>query len=300
MTGRTVPLVLLSCLWFGCAPPGETPLAALPAPEPIRATKLVIGMPVYYGDSGVSATRPLIEHLSRRLGIPVHLRVAEPYSEMPKLLKNKAFDVAQLPPLAYVRLRETTPGLQPIATPIIGGSPTYLGHLYIKSEAPFVDLAELKGKRVGFVSRDSSSGYLFARDLLRRRGHDPDAFFGKAQFYRTHPQVLAAVMSGEVDVGAAFDLTSDWTGPIERPPGLRVIAKTERIPNDCLVAREGIDPGLLQALERELMRLRPGDPESERVLQTMRINGWVPASEERYDRVRRVLEDEGHTALGVP
>lgn len=292
--------VLVVAATLGCSPTGDAPASvAEGAPPPVLATKLVVGVSSYYGENAASAMRPLVAHLSKVLGLPVELRVAEPYKELPRLLRTKVVDVAQLPPLAYVRVRDAFPGVVAVATPIIGGSPTYLGHIYVRAESSYRDLADLQGKRIGYVSRDSSSGYLFARDLVRRKGFEPDSFFGPSQFYRSHPQVLAAVLAGEVEAGAAFDATSDWTGPIDRPEGLRVLAKTERIPNDCLVGREGVDPGLIVALRRALLRLRPGDPVAEQVLQSMHINGWVAADEPRYDRVRAVLARESAATLAA-
>jgi phosphate/phosphite/phosphonate ABC transporter binding protein len=253
---------------------------------------MVFGAPIYReGDDG-ETERHLTQYLSRALGIRVDLRMAEPYHELPRLLRTGVVDVAQLPPLAYVRLRAGAPEVRPIVTVITSGNPTYLGHLYVKDSSPFHSLSDLRNARVGYVAPESTSGYLFPRDLLRRKGYDPDAFFSATKFFGNHPRVLEAVLNGEVDVGAAEDVTNDWLGPHQRPDGLRVIAKTERIPNDCVAARPKLDDQTIVAVLQALVALRPGAPASDQIIQSTGVNGWVAADEARYERVRDVLSRE--------
>lgn len=267
---------------------GETTL-------PVRAQRLIFGVSAYYGDNPETMLQPLVRYLEKEIGIPVKLRVAETYVELPGLLEKDDVDVAQLAPLSYVHLRRKA-GLVPVATPIIGGSPTYLGHIYVRTSSPYQTLDDLRGRTMAYVSPESSSGYLFPRELLRNRGHDPNAFFAATKFLGAHPDVQDAVLNGEADAGAAFDMTSDWTGPLERPEGLRVIAKTERIPNDCIAARTGYDPGAVAALRRALVSLRPGQKDAEEILSLLKVNGWVPADDSRYDRIEEVVRKDPMTA----
>lgn len=262
---------------------------------PIRARSLNVGVSAYFGEDPTSLMKPLVRYLERELGIPVSVRVAEPYVELPALLKSGEIDVAQLPPLAYVLIRRKLPGIRPVATPIIGGSPSYLGHIFVRSHSELRTLEDLRGHSVAFVSRDSSSGFLFPRELLRQRGHDPDRFFSSEFFVDNHPEAEQAVLSGLADVGTAFDATSDWTGQPERPQGLRVVAKTERIPNDCIAARPGYDPGAVLALRSALVALRPGVREAEEIFSSLKINGWLSVDDSRYDRIEEVLEKEALT-----
>ena len=112
----------------GC---GASPHLADTAPEePVHVglNHIVIGMPLYReGDDG-SQLRPFVDYLSRTFGVRVEIQMAEPYQTLPMLLRTGAVDVAQIPPLAYVRLHDQDPRVQAIATTVISGNPTYLGH----------------------------------------------------------------------------------------------------------------------------------------------------------------------------
>lgn len=260
--------------------------------EPIRAKSLTFGATAYYGESPETVLKPLLKYLEQELGIPVTLRVGEAYDELPALLQSGEIDIVQLAPLAYVQLRRKMPGMQPIAIPIIGGSPSYLGHIYVRSDSQLRTLDDLQGHSIAYVSPDSSSGFLFPRELLRQRGYDPDTFFSSASFVKNHPEVEDAVLSGDVDVGAAFDATSDWTSQTERPRGLRVVAKTERIPNDFIVAHPDYDRGTVAAFRAALVALRPGAQEAEEILSSLKVNGWLSTDDSRYDRIEEVLDKE--------
>lgn len=288
---RLLPMAVLLLTLGGCRLPASQQPAADEAMPPVRASRMIFGVSTYYGENPEAMLQPLLRYLEREIGIPVKLRVAETYVELPGLLEKDDVDVAQLAPLAYVHLRRKV-GLVPVATPIIGGSPTYLGHIYVRGASSFHALDDLKGRSIAYVSPESSSGYLFPRELLRNRGYDPDTFFSATRFLGTHPDVQEAVLAGEVDAGAVFDMTSDWTGPLDRPEGLRVLAKTERIPNDCIAARRGYDPGAVAALRRALVSLRPGHKDAEEIFSLLKVNGWVAADNSRYDRIEEVVEKD--------
>ncbi len=285
-------LVLLAALSFACdgSPKQATALPA--AQQHVSVRRLVFGMPLYRQNDDGTALRPFADYLSHSLGVPVEIRVAEPYQQLPALLLSGAVDIAELPPLAYVRARTANGEVRVVATVVISGNPTYLGHLYVKSDSRFHSLADLQGARIGYVNPDSSSGYLFPRDLLRQKGFNPDQFFSSSRMLGKHSLVLDAVLAGDVEVGAAEDVTSEWLGPTVRPEGLRVIAKTERIPNDCVAARPGLDAATQQALLRVLQELHPPVRDAAAIMSAIGVNGWIAADEARYDRVRAVLARE--------
>jgi ABC-type phosphate/phosphonate transport system substrate-binding protein len=155
---------------------------------------------------------------------------------------------------------------------------------------------DVRGKRIGYVSTVSSSGYLFPRDLLRQDGLDPNTFFGSSRLYQTHDQVLAAVVAGEVDVGAAIDMSLDWSRLTTPADSLNVIGKSRRIPHDCVVARGSFDEETALAFRDTLLAMRASDPEMKSILPGLHVNGWVRADEARYDVVREVMEREAQAA----
>jgi phosphate/phosphite/phosphonate ABC transporter binding protein len=297
MRAQWFPGLLLVALTFACTKSSSRlPLVGESgAPSP-PVTEVRIGVQNVGDESTERAWLRLAGELEKAIHLPVRIRMAESYSELPTLLRKGLVDVALLPPVVYVREKQQNPGIRALATPVLSGSPTYLGHLYVALDAPFQSLADLKGRRIGYVSSASSSGYLFPRDAVRENGFDPSSFFSREIFFETHDQVLNAVASGEVDVGAAIDTSLDWVGLGRPPPGIRVIAKSRRIPHDCLAARPGFDERTALALRDALVSLHVSNAAHREILSQLHINGWVTTDEARYEVVREVLKREGREA----
>lgn len=262
----------------------------------VQARELVLGVSREFVDDDPRRVSPLREYLQERLGIPVRIRIADGNDDLPWLVAVGAIDAAQLPPLAYVRLRDRKAEVVPLLTPMVSATPTSLGHVYVRDDSPIQTLEELEGRTVAYVHGESSAGYLFPRALLRSRGFDPETFFSNAEMRGSRAAVIDAVLSGEVDAGAASDLSTEDVAGRSRightATALRVVAKTARVPNDCLVVHSDYDAGARAALEKALLELRPGAPAAQRVLTPLGVNGWVRAEDRRYDVVRAIAQEE--------
>ena len=164
--------------------------------RPILATTLVLGLPTYTSRATAEAAQPFADYLSSAIGIPVTIRMGEPYDELERWLRDGEIDVAELPPVAWVLLSRQSPGAVAVATPVIGGSPTYLGHVYVRADSPVQSLEDLRGKSFGYVDHESGSGYLFPRGMLLKEGLKPNGFFGAEKFQGDHKSVCNAVIKG--------------------------------------------------------------------------------------------------------
>ena len=264
------------------------PLAALgrhPAPAVLR-----IGATPFAGERTAKALVPLARYLERSTGVPTSTRIAERYDDLSGFVRDGEVEIGFFSPAAYVKARDTMPAI-PVATATRAGSPTYLGYLVVRATDPAADLAGLRGKSIAWVDPSSTSGYLYPRALLRSRGLDPDTFFGRAVMAGDHDKGLDLLVEGSVEVAA---LTAQV---VDRPRadraaavrGLRVVAKTGRIPLDCLVVHAGLDRELAVRLRASLLSLAHASDVSDALAADWGIRGFVPYSKERYDELARVL-----------
>jgi phosphate/phosphite/phosphonate ABC transporter binding protein len=200
------------------------------------------------------------------------------------------------------------PGIA-IATASKGGSPTYLGYLVTRrdeGENPVL-LESLRGKRVAWVNRSSTSGYLYPRAMLQSKNIQADAFFASPPvFAGNHKKALQMVIDGEVDVAAVaapFVDPGRGRAPVDdlaTRGTLAVVAKTSRIPLDCIVVHKKLQRTLADRFRSALLALI-NDAEASRTLAaSWGINGFVAADDRRYDEIDSVLRAQRESATQDP
>jgi ABC-type phosphate/phosphonate transport system substrate-binding protein len=238
--------------------------------------------------------------LGEGLGLPTALRPVKTYAGIMAALDDEDADIVLLPPFTFVEARRRHPGLRPLARPVLRGSSAYSAFILVRSEDPFRDLTELRGRRFTFVDRHSASGFLYAYDALLQAGVEPSTDLRLGALAGSHEEARRLLVDAETDAIATWstDLpASEPAGEGERAPGLRILAKVGRLPHDVVAARPTLSPELGDALVRVLRSLHTQSPAGLKIFQrTDTITGWTPASEEDYaeieatwDRVRAHL-----------
>ncbi|HEX7564877.1 MAG TPA: PhnD/SsuA/transferrin family substrate-binding protein, partial [Bradyrhizobium sp.] len=114
---------------------------------------------------------PFVAYLSKELGVKVNLRIANDINR--------------------------------------DGSTGYYSMFFVKASSPYKSIDELKGKNLGLVDPNSTSGNNVPRFELDKMGiSDADSYFGKVVFTGSHENALLALSQGTVEV-AANQWTSD-------------------------------------------------------------------------------------------
>src|SRR5260370_4875911 len=87
------------------------------------------------------------------------------------------------------------------------GSTGYYSMFFVKASSPYKSIDELKGKNLGLVDPNSTSGNNVPRFELDKMGiSDADTYFGKVVFTGSHENALLALAQSTVDVAA-----NQWT-----------------------------------------------------------------------------------------
>ena len=273
-------------LWLGAAPQGAPiRFGLIPAIAPARM---------------VTEFTPVADYLGARLGRPVQLVVAKDYAEISTMLKTHQVEFAVLFPLAFAQAEATIPDVSLIACSVRQGKPAYHGYIITTRNSPVHTLADLRGKKIGFVDKGSTSGYLYPVQVLIdehliERPEDLPKFFSEVKYLDSHDNVLKAVLTGEVDAGAVYDGEVAQAGRLGVDPGqLRILARTAPIPHEAVVAAPGVDPKLRDEFRRVLLTLDTRTPEGRAVLRPLvtelKLNGYVDCDRHVFDPVRALME----------
>jgi phosphonate transport system substrate-binding protein len=153
--------------------------------------------------SGVSDRyAPWVEYLAKELGVKVTLRVANDYAAVIEGQKAGNIHIAYYGPASLSRaVKVTSGGVEPFVTTINQDHTVgYYSVAYVKTDSPYKKIEDLKGKNLGLVDPNSTSGNNVPRFALDKMGIDPDQYFAKVVYTGSHENAVIAVTQGTVDI----------------------------------------------------------------------------------------------------
>lgn len=144
---------------------------------------------------------PFADYLTRELGVKVTLRVANDYTAVIEGQKNRQIHIGQYGPGSYARANTVSGGnVIPFATlRNSGGVIGYYSVMYVRSDSPYKSLNDLKGKTLGLVDVESTSGFKAPTFFLADQGFPMDKNFKLAQTTGSHENAIFALAGGTVD-----------------------------------------------------------------------------------------------------
>ncbi|CAN5709519.1 hypothetical protein BH09CHL1_BH09CHL1_08280 [soil metagenome] len=211
---------------------------------------------------------PLRAYLERSLERPVEFRFPTGYDEAQAGLVAGEVDAAMFGELA-ARRAELDGRIEPLVA-AVGAHPdlaTYRSTIITRIDSGIHDLDGLRGKRIGLVDNQSTSGFVVPRAMLREAGIDPDTELEILEL-GSHQAVAEAVISGEVNAGA---LHEGYSKPpsLDRGPDyarLRFLARSRPIPYGPLVIRSSLDQPTRDRLARAMLQVHEADPEAANII----------------------------------
>ena len=153
---------------------------------------------------------PFVTYLSKELGVKVTLRIANDYAAVIEGQRAGNIHIGSYGSASFARARLTGVKTDAFANDInADGSTGYYSMFFVKASSPYKSIDQLKGKNLGLVDPNSTSGNNVPRFELDKMGiSDADTYFGKVVFTGSHENALLALSQGTVDV-AANQWTSD-------------------------------------------------------------------------------------------
>ena len=151
---------------------------------------------------------PLTEYLSRELGTKVTLRIANDYAAVIEGQRAGNIHIAMYGPASYARAYIIDAKVEPFAIEVNGdGTKGYYSVLYVKSDASYKNIQDLKGKNLCLVDPNSTSGNNVPRFAMDKMGIDPEKFFSKVVYSGSHENAVIGLAQGTCD--AAFNWWND-------------------------------------------------------------------------------------------
>ncbi len=170
----------------------------------------------------------------------------------------------------------------------VGGAKAHHGEIVAKSSGPVKSLSDLQGKKVAFVDRYSSTGYLLPSKLLA------DAKVSVTPLFTgSHAAALAALKEGRADAAATYE------DSVKGDPELTVLGKTPELPNEPLFFRAGLPAGKRQKLMDAFLNVAATSEGKQALAGIAHVEGFEPATDAEYKGAAVLISSIGKSVKDV-
>src|ERR1700730_4110325 len=241
---------------------------------------------------------PFVDYLSKELGVPVKLRVASDYAAVIEGQRAGNIQIAYYGPASYSTAFLTGVKTAPfVTTRNNDGAIGYYSVIYVKAESPYKDIHDLKGKTIGFVDPNSTSGYNAPRFYLHKAGIEVDDFFGKSVVTGSHENAVIAVEKGTVDCAANWwnaDDDSNLTRMVKKgmvkKEDFRIVFKSELLPGSPYAYLSSLPDDLKKSILNAFMDAPSKDKAAFDRLSDGKDKEFVPVVHEDYQDTVEMIQ----------
>jgi phosphonate transport system substrate-binding protein len=247
---------------------------------------------------------PFVAYLSKQLDVPVQLRVANDYAAVIEGQRAGNIQIAYYGPASYSQAYLTGVKTEPfVTTRNNDGAIGYYSVIYVKAGSPYKDVQELKGKTIGFVDPNSTSGYNAPRFFLHKVGIDVDSFFGKSIITGSHENAVIALDKGTVDCAANWwnadddsNLTRMATKGMVKKEDFRVIFKSGLLPGSPYAYLSDLPGDLKKAIVAAFNDAPSKDKDAFAKLSDGKDKEFVPVTHKDYAETVEMIQwvDDQH------
>jgi phosphonate transport system substrate-binding protein len=251
--------------------------------------------------SGVSERfAPFVDYLSKQLGIKVTLRIANDYAAVIEGQRAGNIQLAYYGPAAFARARLT--GVKTDAFVIdvnSDGSKGYYSVFYVLAKSPYHELADLRGKNLGLVDPNSTSGNNMPRFKMNQLGIDPEKFFAQVVFTGSHENAVLALAQGTVDVAANWwnadddsnltrmlnkNMVKSSDGMPLKKEDFRIIVKSDLIINSPTAYLSDLPEDMKAAIKQAFLEAATKDKAAFDKLSDGKNLPWQPVANDDYNK----------------
>ncbi|KRE53612.1 phosphate/phosphite/phosphonate ABC transporter substrate-binding protein [Paenibacillus sp. Soil522] len=281
----------------------NAPAASEPAAEGYVPEKLTVQfVPSQNADTLEAKAKPLEQLLSDKLGIPVEVSISTDYNTIIEAMASKKVDVGFLPPTAYVLAKDKGAAEVILQAQRFGvqddtGAPTdqlvdfYKSMIVVKKDSDIKSIEDLKGKKIAYQNVTSSAGFVWPAGKLIEAGLDPLKDVAPVTV-KGHDQGVIAVLNGDVDAAAIFQdartiVSKDYPTVFE---DTRVLAYTEKIPNDTISVRSDMNAEWVTKIQDAFIALGSDEASRAIIFEIYSHQGYVKSEDGIFNIVREYGE----------
>jgi phosphonate transport system substrate-binding protein len=263
-------------------------------------------IPAENGSGVTERYAPFVSYLSKELGVKVNLRIANDYAAVIEGQRAGNIQIAYYGPASFSRARLT--GVKTDAFVIdvnSDGTKGYYSVFYVLAKSPYQKIEDLKGKNLGLVDPNSTSGNNMPRFKLNSMGIDADSYFSKVVFTGSHENAVLALAQGTVDVAANFWMAEDDSnltrmlnkGMVKSSDGtpmkkedFRILVKSDMIINAPYAYLSDLPEDMKAAIKKAFLEAAAKDKPAFDKLSDGKNQPWQPVATEDYNKTIELIK----------
>lgn len=284
-------------LLMGAAPALTLPGLALAQPAPAwraQFPELVFAIVPAENATGVTERfQGFIDAMSRALGTRVTLRIASDYAAVIEGQRAGNIHIAMYGPASFARALMIGARVEAFAIQVNrDGTLGYYSVFFVRANSPFQNIQDLRGRNLGLVDPNSTSGNMVPRFALHKMGITPEQFFGRVVFTGSHENAIIALQQGTVDVAANWwndeqesNLRRMERRNMARYDDFRIVFRSEQIVNSPMAMLSTLPDPLKAAIREAVLTLPQREPEVFHRMTDGAARPWQPVTNEAYNPI---------------
>lgn len=257
--------------------------------------------------SGVSDRfGPFLNYLSKELGTKVTLRIAQDYAAVIEGQRAGNVHIANHGPASFARARLTGVKADAVVIEVNSdGSKGYYSVFYTLAKSPLSKIEETKGKVLGLVDPNSTSGNNMPRFKLNALGINPETYYSKVIYTGSHENALLALAQGTIDVAANWwnseedsnltrmlnkGLLKSSDGKPMTKDDFRIIVKSDIIINSPVAVLSDLPADLKTAIKKAFLEAAEKDRAAFEKLSDGKNKPYQDVKNEDYDKTIELIK----------
>jgi len=240
---------------------------------------------------------PVMEFMSKELGVPVKLRIANDYAAVIEGQRSGQIHIAYYGPASFARALKTGVKAEAFAQEVNeDGTKGYYSVFYVKKDSPYQTIQDLKGKNLGLVDPNSTSGYNVPLYALDKMSIDPNKFFGKILSTGSHENAVLALQQGTVDVAANWwnderesNLLRMERKNMVKSGDFRIIFKSDQIVNSPIAYMADYPADMKKAISTAFLSIPAKAPEAFKKATDGKAKPWEPVTNDAFKPVVELI-----------
>lgn len=241
---------------------------------------------------------PFVAYLAKELGTKVTLRVANDYAALIEGQRAGNIHIGMYGPASFARALLTGVKTEAFAIEVSAdGTKGYHSVFYVKADSPYQKIEDLKGKNLGLVDPNSTSGNNVPRYVLDQMGIDPEKFFSKVLYTGSHENAVTALAQGTVDVCANWwndenesNLLRMARKNMVKAEDFRIIYKSDLIVNSPMAYLSDLPADLKAAIKGAVLNIATKDKDAFDKIYEGKSRPLEETTNEAYDPVIKLIK----------